>query len=39
MKELMINIPVVAKQENELTEQEKALGEVAKAATYRSYSP
>jgi len=39
MTELMINIPVVAKQENELTEQEKALVEEAKAATYRSYSP
>ena len=39
MKELMINIPVVAKQENELTEHDKALVEEAKAATFRSYSP
>ena len=39
MKELMINIPVIAKQECELTEEEKALLEEAKAATYRSYSP
>ena len=39
MKELMIKIPVIAKQECELTEQEKALMLEAKAATYRSYSP
>ena len=39
MKELMLKIPVIAKQECELTEQEKALMVEAKAATYRSYSP
>ena len=39
MKELNINIPVTMKQEDELTEQEKALLVEAKAATFRSYAP
>ena len=39
MKELNINIPVTIKTEDELNEQEKALLEAAKEATYRSYSP
>lgn len=39
MKELSITIPIVIKQEDELSEQEKAVIAQAKEATYRSYSP
>lgn len=39
MKKLKITIPVVFKQEDELTEDERRLLAEAKEATYRSYSP
>lgn len=39
MREYSITIPVVEKQESDLTEQEALLVTEAKAATLRSYSP
>lgn len=39
MKELSINIPVVFKQEDELSDEERRLLAEAKEATRRSYSP
>ena len=39
MQELNFNIQVIVKQEDELTQQELALLDEARRATYRSYAP